>query len=225
LLNASDHTARQRNASFGVTRIPPVLIALTAIGFAMFLSEGAIADWGGVYLRQSLQTDAIVAAAGYASFSAGMAIFRLLGDAITERLGAVNTLRVGALSAAAGLGIALASRSPMAALPGFALTGAGFSVIVPLVFGASGRVNEIPRGVAIALISGSGYIGFLFGPPLIGFIAQQTGLHEALCILIGLSVLAGALANAVRPTSDPTLIRERARLGAAGAPHDQFAVK
>jgi MFS family permease len=197
LLDAQDH-APKRSGTLALKRIPPVLLTLTAIGFCMFLSEGAMADWTAVYLKQVLVAGPAVAATGYAVFSAGMAIFRLLGDAITTRLGPVRTVRAGALVAAAGLSIALAAQSPSWALPGFALTGAGFSVIVPLVFGAGGRVRSVPRGAGVAIVSGSGYIGFLFGPPLIGIMAQQTSLRTALCLVVVLSLIAATLAPAVR---------------------------
>lgn len=197
LFDAEDRTPK-RSGTLALKRIPPVLLSLTAIGFCMFLSEGAMADWTAVYLKQVLVAGPGVAATGYAVFSAGMAIFRLLGDSITTRLGPVRTVRAGALVAAAGLTIALVAQSPSWALPGFALTGAGFSVIVPLVFGAGGRVRSVPRGAGIAIVSGSGYIGFLFGPPLIGLMAQQTSLRAALSLVVALSLTAAMLAPAVR---------------------------
>lgn len=197
LLDAHDH-ASKREGRHTLRRIPAVLVTLTIIGFCMFLSEGAMADWTGVYLKQVLVAGSGLAAAGYAVFSAGMAVFRLLGDAVTKRIGPVLTVRAGALLAAFGLTVALASPSAAYALPGFALTGAGFSVIVPLVFGSGGRVRSLPKGAGIAVVSGSGYIGFLFGPPLIGFIAQLTSLRSALFVVVGLSVLAASLASAVR---------------------------
>jgi MFS family permease len=197
LLDARE-SARKRSHGFTLKRIPAVLITLTVIGFCMFLSEGAMADWTAVYLKQVLIAGSGMAAAGYAVFSAGMAPFRLLGDAVTKRLGAVMTLRTGAIVAAAGLTVALAAHSVSWALPGFAVTGAGFSVIVPLVFAAGGRARSLPQGAGIAMVSGSGYIGFLFGPPLIGFAAQWISLRGALLILVALSLLAAGLANAVR---------------------------
>jgi MFS family permease len=139
-----------------------------------------------------------MAAAGYAVFSAGMATFRLLGDAITARIGPVRTMRSGALIAAFGLTVALVSGSPELALPGFALTGAGFSVIVPLVFRAGAKVTSVPGGAGVAAVSGSGYIGFLFGPPLIGMVAEGTSLRIALFGIVALSLVAAALADVVR---------------------------
>jgi MFS family permease len=197
LLDAPDR-ASKRATRLSLRRIPVALLTLSAIGFCMFLSEGAMADWTAVYLKQVLAAGSGLAAAGYAVFSAGMAVFRLIGDAVTKRLGPVLTVRTGALLAAFGLTVALAAASPMWALPGFALTGAGFSVIVPLVFGAGGRVDSFPSGAGVAMVSGSGYIGFLFGPPVIGFIAQVTSLRAALFLIVGLSFLAAILANAVR---------------------------
>ena len=66
-------------------QIPPILLALSAIGFFILLTEGAMADWTGLYLRQILGAGPALAAAGYAVFSSAMALFRLMGDFITAR--------------------------------------------------------------------------------------------------------------------------------------------
>jgi MFS family permease len=197
LLETHEHAeAPTDGATF--KRIPRVIVMLAVLGLCLFLSEGAMADWAGVYLKQALLAKPAAAAAGYAVFSAGMATFRLLGDLITKRLGAVLTVRIGALVAACGLTAALLTCSIGWALFGFLLTGAGYSVIVPLTFGASGRVKGIPQGAGIALVSGAGYAAFLLGPPLIGGLAGLFTLRAALFLLVGLSLLAVWLANAVQ---------------------------
>jgi MFS family permease len=201
MLEVHDHKA-EKSKGISLRRLPPVLIALSAIGFCMFLSEGAMADWIGVYLKQVLSAGPGAAAAGYAAFSAGMAIFRLLGDAITLRLGPAMTVRAGALVAALGLLLALAAPSPYWALPGFAISGAGFSVIIPLVFGAGGRVKGVSRGAGVATVGGIGYLGFVFGPPAIGFVSQISSLRWALLIVVGLCVLAAVLAGAVNQNDE-----------------------
>jgi MFS family permease len=175
--------------------IPPVLLALCAIGFCAFLSEGAMADWIAVYLKQVLNAGQGLAAMGYAVFSTGMAIFRLLGDGITERLGPTRTVRTAALVAMFGLIFALLMPSPYWALPGFAAAGAGFSVIIPLVFAAGGRVPSVSRGAGIATVGGIGYLAFLFGPPAIGFLSQLTNLRYALFLIVALMGLSAWLSR------------------------------
>ncbi len=181
-----------------LSKMPKVLFALSAIGFCILLSEGAMADWAGVYLRQVLAAGPGTAAAGYAVFSAAMAIFRLLGDTITLWLGNVRTVRTGSLVAAVGLSCALLAPSPAWALPGFAATGAGFSIIIPLVFGAGGRVKDVNPGAGIATVTGLGYIGFLVGPPSIGFTSQLFTLRYALAIVVLLCLLSAALSSSVK---------------------------
>jgi MFS family permease len=181
----------------GRRRLPLALFALSAIGFCIFLSEGAIADWTGVFLHQVLGAGAGLAPVGYAVFSAAMAIFRLSGDAITVRLGRAATIRYGGALAAAGLSFALLVHSPCWALAGFAAAGAGFSCIVPLVFAAGGRIPEVSEGAGVATVSGFGYLGFLVGPPAIGFLAELTSLRVGLFLLVLLCAAAAALVGLV----------------------------
>jgi MFS family permease len=184
-----------RSSRLRLRQMPVALLALCAIGFCIFLSEGAMADWTAIYLRQILNSGPGQAAAGYAVFSAAMAIFRLCGDAITLRLGSAWTIRGGALLAACGLTEALLVHGPYQALPGFALAGAGFSSIIPLVFAAGGRVKSVSEGAGVAAVSGLGYLGFLFGPTAIGFLSELTSLRIALFFVVALSLLAASLVS------------------------------
>lgn len=184
-------------------KIPRVLFALSAIGFCCLLSEGAMGDWTAVYLKQVLHAGAGTAAAGYAVFSASMATFRFLGDMITARLGPMLTVRTGSLVAAAGLLWALSMHSPEWSLPGFAAAGAGFSVIIPLVFGSGGRVESISPGAGIATVTGMGYVGFIIGPPAIGFASQLFTLRYALGIVVACCLLSAVLARYMQSLARP----------------------
>jgi MFS family permease len=178
------------------------LLTLSLIGFCIFLSEGAIADWTAVYLKQVLHAGAGMASSGYAVFSAAMFLSRLAGDRITVRLGRAWTIRGGALLAASGLAIALLVPHPSWALPGLAMVGAGYSSIIPLVFAAGGRLNPANEGAGVAIVSGLGYLGFLAGPPTIGFVSHLASLRMGLCVVVVLSVLAAALVSVVSSTLD-----------------------
>lgn len=187
-------------------KIPKVLLALSAIGFCILLSEGAMADWTAIYLQQVLQAGQGTAAVGYSVFSGAMAVFRLLGDWITARFGALRTMRGGCLVAAAGVLCALAARTPLWSLPGFAIAGIGLSVIVPLVFGAGGRIPGISPGAGIATVTGLGYIGFIVGPPTIGFASQLLTLRYALGVVVLCCFLAAWLARFMRDVDGGSVV-------------------
>ena len=159
-----------------------------------------MADWSAVYLEGTLETGAGFAAAGYAAFSLAMAVGRLTGDRLTERIGAARLVRAGAAVSAVGLGLSLFVAEPVFTLAGFAAAGAGFSIIFPAALSAAGHSEEIASGPALAAVSSAGYFGFLVGPPSIGFVAEVAGLGTALYIVVALSAAIVLLAGAVGRT-------------------------
>jgi hypothetical protein len=58
----------------------------------------------------------------------------------------------------------------------------GISNIIPLLYGTAGNMKNTRPGIAIATISATGHLGFLVGPPLVGFLADWIGLTYALGI-------------------------------------------
>jgi hypothetical protein len=182
-------------------RPPRALLVLSTIGFCIFLCEGAIADWTAVYIRQVLKADEAFAAAGYAAFSAAMTVFRLAGDEIAARLGRAWTIRGGALLAALGMTVVVLAQAPYAAFVGFAAAGAGFSSIIPVVFAAGGRIPSMNEAAGVATVSGLGYLGFLVGPPMIGFVSEMTSLRGGLFTLVVLSACAALLVTLVERDS------------------------
>jgi MFS family permease len=192
------HQKNEKRARMQFTRPPRALVVLSAIGFCIFLSEGAIADWTAVYIREVLNGGEGIAGLGYAVFSAAMTVFRFCGDAITTKLGRTGMIRAGGFIAACGLAAVVMADSPGWALAGFAAAGAGFSSIIPVVFAAGGRVPSVSEAVGVATVSGIGYLGFLVGPPAIGFVSEMTSLRVGLSILVVLSAIAAILTIAVK---------------------------
>lgn len=201
LLPAStDAGGSEKDAGPAFARPTRELLRLGVISFCVLLGEGAIADWSAVYLHGTLQTGPGFAAAGYAAFSLTMATGRLVGDGLTARLGPARLVRAGAALAAGGLGLALAIEHPFVALFGFACAGAGFSIVFPTALSAAGRTAGTSAGPAIAAVSSLGYLGFLIGPPAIGFVAEAFGLGVALFLVVILSAFIVPLARAAENT-------------------------
>jgi MFS family permease len=161
---------------------------LAALAFCGLIVEGAMADWGAVFLREVLAASEAVAALGFAAFSACMAAARFGADAATARIGDARLVRWGAALGGAGLLVCVvASAVPLAVL-GFALVGLGFAAVVPALFRA-GAQAPLPPGVGIAAVASAGYLGFLAGPPALGFVAEAAGLRASFGILAGLAAV------------------------------------
>lgn len=156
------------------------LINLGIIAFCSMICEGAMFDWSGVYFQKVIHPGKGLVAAGYTAFMFTMAGGRFLGDWLATRLGIRKILQLSGLLTASGLLIAILFPWLVPAIIGFLLVGAGVSSVVPLVYSAAGRSKILSPGVALAAVSTIGYLGFLFGPPFIGFIAQAFNLRVSL---------------------------------------------
>jgi MFS family permease len=162
-----------------VRRLDVLLVVLGVITFCSALSEGSMADWTALFLRDVLRTGDGVAAAGYAAFSVAMAVSRFAGSAVLTRWDPARVVSVGCLLAMAGTLVAVTAPVVPLALVGFTAVGVGLSCAVPITFNAAGA-HPLGSGPAISLVSTVGYSGFLAGPPLIGTLGQVAGLRFGL---------------------------------------------
>lgn len=154
------------------------LLGLSLLAFATMLGEGAVADWSGVYLRQLVQRDSGIIAMGYAAFSLMMTLGRLNGDQLIARLGKRIILIGGHTVGLLGIALLWSGHLWLAIL-GFACIGIGYSCVVPVVFSSAADTHETTAAAGIASVASVGYAGFLMGPVLIGFIAEQSSLSMA----------------------------------------------
>jgi fucose permease len=174
-----------------------ILGVLAALGL---IAEGAIYDWSVLYLKQELGSPQQQAALAYASFSAALAATRFGGDAMRARFAPAVLLRGSALLAAASMTLVLLTDAPWLALAGFAGVGAGFANVVPILFAASARVPGVEPARGIAAVSAAAYLGFMAGPPVIGFLAEVSSLTAALYVVVAFAVALAASARWAAPT-------------------------
>ena len=175
---------------------PTKALALLAfIGFCVMLSEGAIADWSAIYLRDTLGGNSFIGGLGFAGFSFTMALGRFYGDIIIPKWGESRIIRIGGLIAGLSLGISLLLGTVEVAIIGFTMVGLGLSCVVPVVFSSAANIPGVSPGAGIAAISSMGYIGFMIGPPAIGLVAEEFGLTQGLGLVAVLCLLFGVLAG------------------------------
>lgn len=167
--------------SFSLKLFRPLLL-LGLISFVAMGSEGAIVDWSGLYLKEISMAPETLWGAGFLGFQVTMTLGRFLGDGISSKIGSIKMVGFGVLVVLAGYGLVLSTTTYLAIL-GFALSGLGFSVMIPEVFRIGGNVKGIDSSQGVSFIAGTGYTGFLCAPPILGFIADSYSLVTCFLVL------------------------------------------
>jgi fucose permease len=176
--------------------LPRGALALPALlTFCSMFLESATMNWSAVFLSGPAGASAAVAAGGVVAFSIAMVVARLVGDRLAARWGVAGLARRGGALTCIGTALALSTRTPVPALVGFALVGAGCAAIVPALFRVAASVPGVSSGAGIAAVATAGYTGGVINGPAIGFLARGVGLSAALSLL----AVAGALIALLGP--------------------------
>ena len=174
------------------------LLLLGVICFCVAMTEGAMADWSSLYYRQVANEMHNVSTAGYTAFAFCMATGRFVGDFFIHRFGHSRVLKFNGGLILTGIVLALTVSVPAVVILGFALVGFGVSSGIPIVYMLSAKNKTMAPAAALAAVSSLGFTGFLIGPPIIGFIAQLTGLRYALTIVAIMGLIVWVLSMRVK---------------------------
>jgi MFS family permease len=197
---ARDRARVQRGARAEHVRIWSVkpLVVLAVMGIAVSVLEGAPLDWGALYLTDEIGATAGLAAGATVTYTAGMVLTRLGGDHLVHRFGVPQVLRVGALAAAAAIGVALAFNGAGVVLIAWFVAGAGVATCYPALYVAAGRTPGLPPGAGIGAVASVARVGFLLGPAAVGLLADAASLRVALLVPVVAAVLVAIAADAAR---------------------------
>lgn len=177
------------------------LLSIGIIAFCCMLGEGAISDWSVNYMENITLAPVALAPIALSAFATAMTVGRLLGDRFRAWWGDTKLIVFGGLISTAGMAITLLIPEPYPAIAGFFLVGVGLSTIVPITYSIAGNTKDLPSGVGLAMVTTVGYSGFLFGPPVIGFLADMSNLRYALMLVGVLFIIMTILGFARRTTT------------------------
>jgi MFS family permease len=202
LLPSALDVAPKKTTSGGWAKVPRdsrlTLFLLGVVGLGGMAGEGAVGDWGAIYLHSNLGASAGFAASGFAAYSLAMATGRFVGDRFVGRWGGLRVVTWSLTLAGGGFGLALLIGNPFVAVCGFAILGIGLSVVIPVVFSIAGRMGGESAGPAITIVSSISGLGAVAAPPVIGFLAALVGLPGALGVVSALAFIAACLVRVVR---------------------------
>ncbi|MDR2955087.1 MAG: MFS transporter [Prevotella sp.] len=161
------------------------LFLLGIVAFCGMAAEGAMSDWSGLYLIDVVGAPAHIAPIGLAAYMVTMASGRFLIDKAIQRWGRKRVLQAGGTLITVGLFTAVAFPHFITTIIAFMIIGFGTAGIVPTIYSVAGQRTKIPTSIALTIVSSVSFLGFLMGPPLIGYISSVTNLRYSYA-LIGL---------------------------------------
>ncbi len=173
------------------------ILTLGLIAFACMICEGTMFDWSAIYFQTIIKAPKELTRLGYIAFMSTMAGGRFISDAFVTRFGVKTILQISGIIILTGMLLIVGFPQIPIATGGFLLVGIGTSSVVPLVYSLAGRSKTIAPGTALALVSSIGFLGFLFGPPLIGFIAQASNLRISFTLIAFLGLGTTLLAKRI----------------------------
>lgn len=167
----------------------PQMMKFALICFASMACENTMYDWGSVYFRQVLQAGKGLSTFAFVVYMVAMTTGRFLGDWMTNKLGILSLLMMSGILVLTGFSITVISPFPYLTIAGYILIGFGVSCVVPMVFSMAGKSAKTNSGAALASISTIGYMGFLFIPPFVGFVAEFSSLRWSFACIALLATL------------------------------------
>lgn len=160
-----------------------VLIWLGVMAFCCMVSEGIMFDWSVIYFEDVVKVGGSLKVIGYTCFMVMMAFGRFFGDKVIRRVGRKRVLQVSGCLISIGLFSAVLLPYLITSALAFMLVGLGVSTIVPTIFSIAGRRPGIPPSIALQTVSSVSFLGFMLGPPVIGYVAHATSLRISFAII------------------------------------------
>ena len=193
--NQESNQSQKIKAKSAWTEPRTLLIGVMVLAAAF--TEGTANDWLAIGLVEGHGTTSSEGVFGLSVFLVFMTAGRVLGSMALDKFGRVLVLRV--LFTATLLGCLLfVFGGPVGAYFGAAIWGLGASLGFPV--GMSAASDDPKRAAArISVVSTIGYLAFLAGPPLVGFLGEQVGILQALLVVGLVSSLAFLSVPAARP--------------------------
>jgi MFS family permease len=171
-------------------RLPnAAMISIGVIAFCCMLGEGAMADWSTNYMKNIAISGDSLAPIGLSAFALAMTLGRFFGDSARLKFGDRKLMVICGLISIAGIALMLSFNNPYSVIFGLFIIGIGLSSIVPIAYSIAGNTKDLPPGVGLAMVTTVGYSGFLFGPPIIGLLANWQTLRIALLFVAILFVV------------------------------------
>lgn len=177
------------NKSHRISFPKNTLLLIAFIAFFGRIIEGAIADWSTVYMNEIVELSTTFSPLGLAIYAAFIAVGRFFSDFIRSRYRDDQILVVSCLTSSLGIALMISYPHVMVVIPALFICGIGLSNLIPIIYSIAGNQKGLSPGVGLATINSISGFGFLFGPSVIGFIAEKSSLRVSFAYVLVLALI------------------------------------
>jgi MFS family permease len=186
----------------GFSNPDQTLVLLGVIGFCSMASEGIMFDWSGVFFKDIVKAPGALIILGYTSFMIMMASGRFFGDKLINIYGRKKVMQISGIMISSGFFTTVVFPYIVPSTLAFMVIGLGVSTIVPTLYSIAGKHPTIPTGEALTAVSSVSFLGFLMGPPVIGYIAELFSLRFSFAFIGIFGVLIAFMVGRIKAISE-----------------------
>ena len=187
---------RRRGGRLELLRTPAIAVAV-ALCTLCFFGDGAIEGYAALFLRDVLESGALLTGVALAAFHTASLVGRLVfSRPASERL----VLTIAGLLASAAMAVVVLAGSAAVAAAGLLVVGFALAPVVPMALSIAGRNAPGRSATAVSLVTTIGYSAFVLGPPAVGLLASATSLRTALIPVVASTAMIALLARRVGQT-------------------------
>jgi MFS family permease len=179
----------------------PILLGICAFTFGTTLTEGAVADWAAIFMRDAMDAGPGASGLAVTAFTLLVATTRKFGDRLRDMFPVHRLAMILATIGLAGVTVVYFADRYAIALIGFGLIGLGASLAFPLAVSAAANAPGSSSANNVATLSFLALTGFLVGPVSIGFITEATNIRVGLLVLAPMLAISAIFAFSLNPNS------------------------
>jgi len=184
------------------------LMLIGVVVLAMAFAEGSANDWLPLLMVDGHGFSPTSGSLIYAGFTLGMTVGRFTGGWFIDRYSRVAVVRASAMMGALGIALIIFVDVDWIAGVSVILWGAGASLGFPLTISAASDTGP-DAPTRVSAVATTGYLAFLVGPPLLGFLGEHYGLRSAMLVVLALVIVAALVAKAVaKPTTQDSAMEK-----------------
>ena len=169
------------------------LVLVGLVCFGTLGCEGSLNSWVTLYFQSEIASPEKLIRLGYFAYMLAVTCCRFAADHFVRQWWCFKTVRIAGMLIFGGLLLIVAFPQLLVACLGCVLTGLGTAAVLPICYSIVGKYSRGSLPVALSIVNGISFIGYLLMPAVVGGISNFAGLRIAFAVMGIVCVISNCL--------------------------------